>query len=151
MLPDVYQKVKHLLSEAARQVICQEGVYAYYEEPKFYGTSLMPDGACTFLIYNDQGIAKCGIEKAFELGLTDFQKPVSCHLYPIRTEENELTGFAAMNYDRWDICSDACTLGKELKIPLFKFVKSAIIRKYGQQFFEEMESYYERYQSSEAQ
>ena len=68
-------------------------------------------------------------------------KPISCHLYPIRTKKFQ--DYTALNYEKWDICSAACTLGKELKIPVFKFVKSAIIRKYGSEFYEELDAYYQ--------
>ena len=65
------------------------------------------------------------------------EKPVSCHLYPIRVKD--FTEFAAVNYDRWDICDDACTLGKELQVPIYIFVKEALIRKFGEDWYSELE------------
>ena len=65
------------------------------------------------------------------------KKPVSCHLYPIRVKD--FTEFAAVNYDRWDICDDACTLGKELQVPIYIFVKEALIRKFGEDWYSELE------------
>jgi hypothetical protein len=150
-LPEVYSVIEDFLSASSKKVLQEQGLSTFYDEPKYDGTPLHLDGRCAYLIVDELGIAKCSIEKAFEEGLTDFQKPISCHLYPIRMKENELTGFAAMNYDQWDICSDACQLGEELKMPLFRFVQQAIIRKYGQSFFEEMDKYYERYYHLEAQ
>ena len=64
-------------------------------------------------------------------------KPVSCHLYPIRVKD--FTEFAAVNYDRWDICNDACSLGKELEVPVYKFVKEALIRRFGEDWYLELE------------
>ena len=61
-------------------------------------------------------------------------------MYPIRVTQNDIVGFEAWNYDEWDICSAACTLGNEKKIPVYKFVKEAIIRKKGQDFYEELEA-----------
>ena len=90
--------------------------------------------------YDALGIAKCGIEQAHQAGVIDFLKPISCHLYPIRVERNEDVGFEALNYDRWDICSAACTLGDKLQVPVYQFVKNALVRKYGEDFYEELDA-----------
>lgn len=150
-LPEIHSVVEGFLSTSSKKVLKDQGLSTYYAEPKYEGTPLLDDGKCAYLIIDEHGIAKCSIEKAFEDGLTDFQKPISCHLYPVRVKENELTGFAAMNYDKWDICSEACQLGKEMQLPLFRFVQQAITRRYGQSFYEEMDKYYERYYHPEAQ
>ena len=71
------------------------------------------------MTYNELGIAQCGIEQAHKAGATDFLKPISCHLYPIRVTEDERVNFLAMNYDRWDICSAACDLGKKEQLPIY--------------------------------
>ena len=136
-LQSIYPDIKHVLPEISRQVIAEEGVYSYSEEAGENGTSLLKSGACVFMIM-ENGRAKCGIEKAWELGLTDFRKPISCHLYPIRIDTSE--NFEAMNYDRWSICSAACKAGKKVKLPLYVFLKDAIIRKYGKAFYEELDA-----------
>ena len=100
----------------------------------------MGDGACVFMTYNELGIAKCGIEQAHLAGHIDFKKPISCHLYPVRVKKEPNSGFEALNYDQWDICSAACELGKKEQVPVYQFVKSALIRKYGEAFFEELEA-----------
>lgn len=141
-LTNIYPKIKHYLSKESVVKIESEGLFNYYEEPKFIGTPILPDGSCVYLIKDKFGIAKCGLEKAWQDGVTDFQKPISCHLYPVRMIENEETGFTAMNYDQWDICSAACSLGEKKQMPLFEFVQNAIVRKYGEAFFEEMKAYY---------
>ena len=80
----------------------------------------------------------CSIETAYKAGAIPFNKPISCHLYPIRTKDfNE---FTAINYERWDICSAACKLGSSLKMPVFKFLKEPLIRAYGETFYQEMEA-----------
>lgn len=144
-MDQVYNQVKYLLSPEAQKHIESEGPSAEYDDPPFTGTTLMPDGACVFLTYDKAGIARCSIEQAHEEGKCAWQKPVSCHLYPVRVEENEETGFIAMNYDRWDICSAACSLGARKQMPLFRFVKSGIIRRFGESFYEQMEAYYKTY------
>ena len=76
-------------------------------------------------------------EKAYNKGVINFQKPISCHLYPVRI--NEYDQITAINYHSWSICSDACKLGKSLKIPIYKFVKKALIRKFGISWFNSLE------------
>ena len=133
----VYNEVKAFLLPDSIAMIEKKGVFEYFEEAGFWGTSLMDDGACTFLTYEGR-IAKCGIEKAYEAGATSFKKPLSCHLYPIRVSKNEQTGFEAWNYDKWEICSPACSLGDELKVPIYQFLKEAIIRAKDSDFYEEL-------------
>lgn len=135
-----YEKIKPFLSPAGIKVLESEGLFAYYKDDKSYGTPLIDDRACAYLTLDESGIAKCGIEMAHQAGAVDFLKPISCHLYPVRVKENEKKGFIALNYDQWDICKAACSLGKKEKIPVFRFVKEALIRKFGNDFFEELEA-----------
>ena len=79
----------------------------------------------------------CGIEEAYNQGDIDWKKAVSCHLYPVRV--NDYGEFSAVNYHKWQICDDACALGKELQIPIDKFVKEALIRKFGDQWYTALE------------
>ena len=139
ILEAIYEDIKPFLDEKGIEVIEEKGHYDFFEIPQDFGTPLLRNGACAYLTFEENGIAKCGIEKAYEAGATDFKKPISCHLYPIRITENE-TGFKAMNYDKWDLCKAACALGKKEQLPVYKFLKEAIIRKYGAAFYEEMEA-----------
>jgi hypothetical protein len=124
------------LPEQSKEFLTHHDGFAYYEKPGLWGTACHEDGACVFLTKNDLGISVCGIEKTWQEGKIPFQKPSSCHLYPIRISTNEISGFEAWNYDRWDICSAACIRGEKEKIPVFQFVKEAIIRKKGAEFYE---------------
>jgi hypothetical protein len=100
-------------------------------------TPLVNGCECAYVIYSDSGIVKCGLEEAFNRGATKWRKPVSCHLYPIRvTEYQELT---AVNYHKWHICDPACALGTELQVPVYKFVKDALIRKFGRSWYTALE------------
>ena len=139
-LEKIYADIKPFLRPEGIQVIEDQGLYIYYQGLKSFGTPLLGNGACAFLTFEENGVAKCGIEKAFEAGATDFRKPISCHLYPIRASKNEEVDFEALNYDRWEICSAACTAGKKEKIPVFRFAKAALVRKYGEAFYEELEA-----------
>ena len=139
-LEKIYEEIKPFLRPEGIEVIRTKGPFSYYEGLNGFGTPLQADGACVYLTFDEGGIAKCGIEKAFEAGATQFRKPISCHLYPVRVAKNEGLGFEALNYDKWDICSAACSAGKKAKVPVYGFVKDAIIRKYGEAFFEELEA-----------
>ena len=115
------------------------GVSHYYEEPKFEGTPVLEDGACIYLNFDEKGIGLCAIEQAHLAGKVKFKKPISCHLYPIRISKNPESGFEHLQYYRWDICDPACVKGKKLNIPVYEFLKDAIIRKYGESFYEALE------------
>lgn len=140
ILEKIYPIVQPYLTPAGRQAIEEQGLFSYSRELKEFGTTLVDNAACAFMTLNEQGIAQCGIEQAWRDQKIDFQKPVSCHLYPIRIQENHHNGFEVMHYDEWDICSAACTLGDKAQVPVYQFVKDGIIRKYGQAFFEELDA-----------
>lgn len=141
---ETIKKYKDLISqnlpENSQIYLQSNDGFTYYKNPGVWGTSCHEDGACVFLTKNELGIAVCGIEKTWHEGKIPFQKPVSCHLYPVRISTNEISGFEAWNYDQWDICSAACTKGKKEKMPLYQFVKHAIIRKKGQSFYDELDA-----------
>jgi hypothetical protein len=88
-----------------------------------------------YVIY-DGKTALCGIEQAYNQGVIDWKKPVSCHLYPVRIKD--FTEFAAVNYDKWDICDPACSLGQE-RGSVYKFVKEALVRRFGEDWYLELE------------
>jgi len=99
-------------------------------------TALINGAECAYVIIQD-GINICAIEKAWNEGKTHFRKPISCHLYPIRAKQYH--DFEALNYDKWDICQPARELGYKEGVPVYKFLKDPIIRKYGEAFYNEME------------
>jgi len=133
----LYEISKNLPSRSQEYLKHQDG-FTFYKDPGVWGTSCHEDGACVFLTKHELGISVCGIEKTWYEGKIPFQKPISCHLYPVRIALNEISGFEAWNYDQWDICSAACAKGKKEKVHLYQFVKDAIIRKKGQEFFDEL-------------
>jgi predicted GIY-YIG superfamily endonuclease len=99
---------------------------------------------CAYTVFVENGTAYCGIEKAFEAGITGFRKPISCHLYPVRLKYYR--DFTAVQYHRWEICSAACKLGEKLKIPLYRFLKEPLIRKFGPGWYAELEAVAEAFQ-----
>ena len=136
ILEEIYPEVKPYLPESGKEAIEQQGrwVKDFTQE---ISTPLVRGNHCAYTVF-EKGMALCGIEKAWLDGKISFQKPISCHLYPIRIEK--LRSGDALNYDRWDICSPACAKGKAEGIPVYKFVKGPLIRKYGEKFYAEMEA-----------
>jgi len=136
LLEGSVQEILPFLTKEGAKEIERSGVFDYDTDGTFV-TPLINGNECAFTIFDDNGVASCGIEKAYEAGKIDFQKPVSCHLYPVRISENKY--HHALNYHRWSICDPACVLGDELKVPVYKFVKNALIRKYGQKWYDKLE------------
>lgn len=99
-------------------------------------TPLVDGKECAYVVFQD-GIAICAIEKAWFDKKVDFRKPISCHLYPIRVKDYET--FTALNYDVWDVCAPARKLGENNGLPVYKFLKDAIIRAYGEEFYGQLE------------
>lgn len=139
VLEALLEKVKPFLSPAGIAAIETQGPYQWFEGMQEHGTTLIDGGPCAYMTYDALGIAQCGIEMAWKAGEISFQKPISCHLYPIRIAKYEHFDSEALNYDRWDICSAACALGEKEQVPVYRFLKDAIIRKYGEAFYEELD------------
>jgi hypothetical protein len=99
-------------------------------------TPLVNNKQCAYTFTDEKGILKCAIEKAFFEGKINFRKPVSCHLYPIRITEYKR--FDAVNYEQIDICKPGRECGKGQQLPLFKFLKEPLVRKYGEKWFEQL-------------
>lgn len=135
ILEKIYPTVKPFLRPEGIAAIEAQGTWVKGNDGDLE-TPLIDNKDCAYVIFDGQ-TALCGIEQAYNQGLIDWKKPVSCHLYPIRVKD--FSSFQAVNYDRWDICSPACSLGKELEVPVYKFVKEALIRRFGIEWYEELE------------
>lgn len=123
------------LLPAAQEVISEQGV-AYIDEEGDVVTSIVNGKDCVFTCYQANGICKCAFEKAYNEGRTDFRKPVSCHLYPIRVKQ--YNGFKAVNYHRWKICKAAEVLGRKEGVKVYRFLKEPLIRKFGREWYDEL-------------
>ncbi|MDR1499628.1 MAG: DUF3109 family protein [Tannerellaceae bacterium] len=123
------------LAPEAREVISKQGV-AYMDEEGDMVTSIVNGKDCVFTRY-DSGVCGCAIEKAWSEGRTDFRKPISCHLYPVRVKSYGT--YRAVNYNRWHICRPAEALGRRENMPLYRFIKEALIRKFGKAWYEELD------------
>lgn len=136
VMKQIQEQVRPYLTEGGLAAIKAQGPYILDEDGD-YSTPTIEGRECAYAHYNEQGILKCGIEQAYLDGKINFRKPISCHLYPIRVTTNK-KGFEAVNYHKWSICSAACTFGKSLQVPLYKFLKDPLVRKYGQAWYDEL-------------
>ncbi len=121
-------KLNPYLEAKGREAIAQQGVSITAEDGSLE-TPLVEGKECAYTIFSETGVAQCGIEKAYNEGELSLQKPISCHLYPVRV--TSYSEFDAVNYHQWDICGGACQFGEALKIPVYQYVKKALIRKFG--------------------
>ena len=137
ILLDIYNRVKGYLRPEGRAAIEKDGVYVRGEDGE-WETPLVNNNECAYVTFGDNGTAQCGIEKAYNDGAIRWRKPLSCHLYPVRIKE--YTNLVAVNYHKWEICDPACTLGTELRVPIYKFVREALIRKFGKNWYAELEA-----------
>jgi hypothetical protein len=135
LLEASYSQVKPYLSAEGIASIEEQGFYIRDFEGD-YSTPTIKNRECVYAIYDANKTLKCGIEQAYLDGKTTFRKPISCHLYPIRIKK--YGDFEALNYDRWNICNPACSLGEQLGVPIYKFLKEPLIRKYGEAWYQEL-------------
>lgn len=132
LLPTIWED----LSIEARKVINSQGV-AYTDPEGELVTSIVNGKDCVFTCYGDDGCCYCAIEKAYRNGLCKFKKPVSCHLYPIRVKR--IGDYYGLNYDRWDVCRAAVLKGRKDGIPIYKYLKEPLVRRFGQEWYDEFE------------
>lgn len=124
-------------SRPKRHVILEKQGVVYTDCEGDLVTSIVNNKDCVFTCYDEKGCCYCAIEKAYREGKTDFYKPVSCHLYPIRV--GNYGGYKAVNYNRWDVCKAAVLLGRKKNLPVYKFLKEPLIRKFGEDWYAELE------------
>lgn len=124
------------LSAAAKEIITQKGVACIDQEGEIV-TNIVKGRDCIFTNYTSDGICLCAIEKAWHEGKLSFRKPVSCHLYPLRVKDYGT--YFTLNYDRWKICRIAETIGRNRDIRLYQFLKEPLIRRFGENWYKELE------------
>ena len=136
ILVDIYSDVRPFLRPEGIAAIEEQGAFVKGDDDE-WETPLVNNSECAYVIFSEDHTAKCGIEEAYNQGVISWKKPLSCHLYPVRIREySELT---AVNYHKWHICDAACELGATLQVPIYKFVKEALIRKFGEAWYAELE------------
>lgn len=134
LLEDYIDEIKPFMVQEGIVEVESLGVFDYDAEGKFV-TPLIRGKECAY-VYFEGGIARCSIEKAFQEKRIPFAKPVSCHLYPVRIKSTRLNDL--VNYHKWPICKKALEKGHREKIPLYEFLESALIRKYGRTWYNKL-------------
>jgi hypothetical protein len=137
----VFDKVKSYLSVSSLKEIEKKGLYMYHREFGWVTPTLGNDSEiCVYGIREKNGLIKCAFEQAYYDGKIEWKKPISCHLFPIISKKGRHGNYDKMNYEpREKLCNPACGLGEKLKVPAFEFLKEAIIRKYGEEFYKALD------------
>ena len=141
ILEENYEHIKPYLSEEGRKAIEEQGLYIKDWEDDF-STTTIENRECAYAVYDENLNLHCGIERAYLDGKINWKKPISCHLYPIRI--TKYNGFEALNYDKWSICSDACSFGADLGVRVYQYLKDPLIRKYGENWYNELTTLIEK-------
>ncbi len=144
-----YERLKRLTHQVwdnllpqAQEEIDRSGV-GYIDEEGALVTSIVNGKNCVFTCYGPDGMCQCALEKACREGKTDFRKPISCYLYPVRI--TEYPTFTAVNYHRWKICRPAEKLGRKLGIRLYQFLKEPLTARFGEAWYAELAEACEAY------
>lgn len=136
LIADGLPILKSLMAKQAREIVEKNGI-SYFDQTGERVTQIINNKDCVFARTDHKGWCYCIIEKAYNEGIINFQKPISCHLYPIRLTEHPT--YTAVEYHRWDICHCARQLGKKLHLPIYQFLREPLIRRFGKEWYNELE------------
>ena len=137
IVSEMYEKIKPYLTANAVAEIEKKGKYVYSKEFGWVTPTLDTDKEiCVYGIRGQNGVIKCVFEQAYADGVIPWQKPISCHLFPIIARKGLHGEYNRVNYEpREKLCNPACALGKKLEVPTYEFLKEPLIRKYGEEFY----------------
>jgi len=133
LLEKHYEKYKTFMSARGIKTIERFG-HSMVDKDGEYVTHLIKGNECAYAFTTDEGVYSCAIEKAFNEGLIDFPKPISCHLYPLRLNTLK-NGDIAVNYQKWHVCKPAVNRGIQEGIPLYEFLKAPLIRRFSEEWY----------------
>ncbi len=134
------------MSASAQSVVDRQGV-SYIDQEGDLVTSIVNGKDCVFTCYDTIDVGDgpihhcclCAFEKAFRAGKISFCKPISCALYPIREKKLGMN-LIGLNYNRWDVCKCAREKGAQLDIPVYRFLKEPLIRRFGERWYGQLET-----------
>ena len=132
VLPYIYDQVKPYMRTEGIVEIEKQGFFVVDGDGD-NTTPLVNNKECAFVVFDENEMARCTIEQAYNDGKIDFKKPISCHLFPIRIKEYR--DFDAVNYEAINICKPACDCGEQLQVPVYSFLKEPLIRLYGEEWY----------------
>ena len=147
IINEVYEKIKPYLTKNSITEIEKKGKYVYDAEFEWVTPTLDNDNEiCVYGIRGEKGVIKCAFEQAYNEGIISWKKPISCHLYPIIAKKGKHGDYERVNYEpREKLCSSGCTMGEKLQVPAYVFLKEALIRKYGEEFYTALEQAAQKY------
>lgn len=131
ILPEIWDD----LSPKAQELISKQGI-SYTDTDGELVTSIINGEECVFTYFDENGICKCAIDTAYREGRTTVQKPISCHLYPIRL--TKYADYTAVNYHQWSVCRPAVKLGRKEGVSLYRFLREPLIRRFGEEWYREV-------------
>ncbi len=135
IIEQLFPDFMEYLSEVNLQEIAKQG-FSLIDQDGDLVTPIVGKNECVFTFVDGQGITLCAIERAYFEKNTGFRKPVSCHLFPIRITEYKR--FDGVNYEKLKICKAGRACGKSSDLPLWKYLKEPLIRKYGEVWYREL-------------
>ena len=139
-LRDFIEEIKPYITPEGLKLLETEGLYKYDQEFGWV-TPTIGGRMCAYGYKDQQGIIKCGIEQAYLDKKISWRKPISCHLFPVKITRSKRRDQEYVNYEpREDLCKAACKLGRQLKVPVYVFLREALIRKYGKDFYSTLEA-----------
>lgn len=139
-LREFLEEIKPYITAEGKKVLEKEGLYKYDQEFGWV-TPTIAGRMCAYGFRDATGVIKCGIEQAWRDNKISWKKPISCHLFPVKITKSKRQNQEYVNYEpRQDLCKAACKLGKQLKVPVHVFLKEALVRKYGAEFYTALEA-----------
>jgi len=135
VMEDIYEKVKPYMNKEGIAEIDKLGVFVMDTDGDYVTPLVDGHKHCAFVVF-EKGIAKCSIEKAYNDGIIDFKKPVSCHLYPVRI--TKFKDYEAVNIQQWSVCKPAYALGKKADVPVYKFLEEPLTRRFGKNWYNQL-------------
>ncbi len=148
IIDEVYDLVKPYLTSECIEEIEKKGKYVHHPEFGWVTPTLGTDqDICVYAKRDQKGIIKCAFEQAYNDGIIQWKKPLSCHFFPIIQKSAPVQGgYDRLNYHpRPSLCKPACNLGNKLKVPVYQFLKEPIIRKYGEEFYNVLDTVAKEY------
>lgn len=137
VVEEVYDVVKPYMTAEGIKEVEKQGNFVVDSDGDL-STPLVDNAACAYVYYDEKGITKCAIEKAYLKGETTFRKPISCYLFPVRLKQ--YSTFTAVNVQLIDICEPACSLGEKLKVPVYQFLEKPLIQRFGSEWYEALKA-----------
>lgn len=136
-----FEAIRSLIPEASIRKVEEKGFYEFSTEFGWVTPTLPEDeDICVYAFRQKDGMIKCAFEQAYLYGVISWRKPISCHLYPIIAKKGIHGDYDRMNYEPREIlCRPACELGERLQVPVYKFLKEPLLRKYGQEFYDALD------------